>query len=524
MEKYFIKRKTLKKLTFYIYCIIDKINNNRLTLVASVSSLQKFLLILRKGKTMKNKRWIAFLLAAIMLMVMLAGCQTGSEDAEEATEESSEAMDITLEDVNRFLNESAGLGEGSPANAVAVIPYTHIDGPRNEETFYAFVTFQYKARNYIKYQVNYVSCTCRPAAVNYWQTLYAELTLPDSANIDDAEIKYLSFDFDPDGHYRGGLWGDSDPTPAEATYDMFKTEYIPYFQDKTYGEIKDLSTMEDIDLAEYQAGEGRGDYTIDTFTGSSVSANNIIRVLQGLFEFHGTQEHFEGEGTEATEAEEPVEETETTEEAAEETAEETETADEPQATESRDFAVLPPARDTDNMYKPSKDEDETNCEEDSYAAGCSSIGTDNLIDYLGRDDVFYVDLRDYSDYAQKHFRNFECIPFFGFIWDEAAGTDPEKIQLYGGPVTDPVPNYEESDELLEELFPKDKPLLIMCQSGGRVTMLMEILEARGWDMSQVYNVGGLAQYTDSKYDPYLVDTLEFVLDGAYNIEGLSDAE
>ena len=71
---------------------------------------------------------------------------------------------ITLEDVNRFLNESAKLGPGTKANPVAVIEIDHIDGPQEEDLFYAFVSFKYEARNYIKYQVTYLSCTCRSAS------------------------------------------------------------------------------------------------------------------------------------------------------------------------------------------------------------------------------------------------------------------------------------------------------------------------------------------------------------------------
>ena len=48
----------------------------------------------------------------------------------------AQAID-NLDAVNEFLNESAGLGEGSKANPVAVIPINHVDGPRLEEQFYA---------------------------------------------------------------------------------------------------------------------------------------------------------------------------------------------------------------------------------------------------------------------------------------------------------------------------------------------------------------------------------------------------
>ncbi|WP_428770722.1 FMN-binding protein [Treponema sp. HNW] len=199
---------------------------------------------------------------------------------------------ITLESINRYLNESADMGAGSTANVVAVIPVAHINGPREEHDFYAFVNFKYKARNFIKYQVTYLSCTCRSAEVNYWSTAYVEVTLPKSGSIDDAAIKYLSFDHDAEGNYLAGFWGDSNPTPAGATYEDFKREYIPFFVGKDYKYLKTLSTTDDIAPEDYSAGEGRASYKVDSFTGSSVSTNNIIRMLNALFEYHATDDFF----------------------------------------------------------------------------------------------------------------------------------------------------------------------------------------------------------------------------------------
>ena len=125
-----------------------------------------------------------------------------------------------------------------------------------------------------------------------WQTMYVELTLPESKNPDDVKIKFISFDEDSTGHYTGGHWGDSDPMPFGQTYELYKTEYVPYFQQKDSKYLHSLSTVDDIKIEEYQAGEGREDYTIDALSGASVSANNIIRILHSIMDHHATDEFF----------------------------------------------------------------------------------------------------------------------------------------------------------------------------------------------------------------------------------------
>ena len=190
------------------------------------------------------------------------------------------------------------------------------------------------------------------------------------------------------------------------------------------------------------------------------------------------------------------------------------------ATAETTVTPLPEARDTTKTYKPSQDAEETACTADVYAAGCSSINAENLTEYLNRDDVLYIDLRDYSDYAKKHLRNFEVIPYFALIFDADAGTEG-KPQLFGGTLDAPVATYEESELLFEAMFPKDTTIFLMCQSGGRVAQLMQLMDSLGYDMSKIYNVGGMGQYTGSEYAPYTTDNAEVTLDVTYSFEGLT---
>lgn len=220
------------------------------------------------------------------MLFVVSGCSNNQSPA------STTESEISIEQVNDFLNISGGLGPNGIGNVVAVIPHAHIDGPKNETPFYAFVNFKYRARDYIKYQVSYLSCTCREASVNMWQTMYVELTLPESKNPEDVKIRFLSFDKDSTGHYNGGHWGDSDPMPLGQTYELYKTEYISFFPKKDAKYIKSLSTIDDIAIEEYQTGDGRENFTLDALSGASVSANNIIRILHSVLDYHATDEYF----------------------------------------------------------------------------------------------------------------------------------------------------------------------------------------------------------------------------------------
>ena len=436
-------------------------------------------------------------LAAVLLSLLLLLPLCASADS------------LSLGEVNDFLNNSAKLGEGSKANQVAVIPFSHIDGPKDEDLFYAFVPFKYVARNYIKYQVTFISCTCRSADLNVWSTAYIELTLPSSGKIGDSEIRTLSFDADSTGHYLGGFWGDSNPPPTapNATYDLVKAEMIPYYIGKTYDQLKDRNTI--ADFTDYAEGEGRADLSVDAVTGATVSSNNILRIVQALYTYHATDPFFDGD--EAALELRKVYETE-----------QEVTASGTQAAAAKEEAELPPPVDTTKTYQANKDDPtETVCEPGNFGPTCSAISSENLKQYLGRTDVMYIDLRDYSDYAKKHLRNFECIPFFALIYNAEAANDASLPQLYGGTPDEPVPVYAESDELLEALFPKGKTIFLMCQSGGRVNNMMKILNARGWDMSKVYNIGGMAHYAGPEYRSIVTDTPEIIIEANYSFEGLT---
>lgn len=244
------------------------------------------------------KRIFNFLMMLLISVTLVAGCK--NDDKSNETASCGTGGDMTLDDLNAMLNDKTNMNMNK-ANVVAIIPFNHINGPKDEWKFYALVNFQYRDRteNYVKYQVTYLSCTCRTSDVNYWQTAYVELTIPEEGGADDVVLKKLSFDKDGTGHYLAGFWGDSSPILDEATqseviatyektenpnggyYPSIKEDFIPLLVGKTKAEIDSYNIMDDMESSGVMSEEA-----FDSFTGASVSTNNILRILHALFKYH----------------------------------------------------------------------------------------------------------------------------------------------------------------------------------------------------------------------------------------------
>ena len=126
--------------------------------------------------------------------------------------------------------------------------------------------------------------------------------------------------------------------------------------------------------------------------------------------------------------------------------------------------------------------------------------------YLGRSDAVYRDLRMLEDPGNYEaiggdsklsgfVRGFEVVPFPYIV--NVSGLPEEVGQTYVGATLfrqhsdgSYTPNYEESMDILEGLFPKDKVIFLMCGGGGYSGMMKNMLGALGWDESKIYDVGG----------------------------------
>lgn len=135
-----------------------------------------------------------------------------------------------------------------------------------------------------------------------------------------------------------------------------------------------------------------------------------------------------------------------------------------------------------------------------------NVNETTIDEYLGRSDAVYRDLRMLEDPGNYEaiggdsklsgfVRGFEVVPFPYIV--NVSGLPEEVGQTYTGETLfyqhsdgSYTPNYEESMEILEGLFPKDKVIFLMCGGGGYSGMMKKLLVAFGWDESKIYDVGG----------------------------------
>lgn len=139
-----------------------------------------------------------------------------------------------------------------------------------------------------------------------------------------------------------------------------------------------------------------------------------------------------------------------------------------------------------------------------------NINESTIDNYLGRDDSVYRDMRMLKDeanyeaiggdsYLSGFVKGYEVVPYPYLV--NVTGLPEEVGEPYSGKTLftmdedgDYTPNYEESMEVLEYLFPKDKYIFLMCGGGGYAGMTKKMLVSLGWDENKIYNTGGYWYY------------------------------
>ena len=160
-----------------------------------------------------------------------------------------------------------------------------------------------------------------------------------------------------------------------------------------------------------------------------------------------------------------------------------------------------------------------------------NINMETLDNYLGRDDVVYRDVRmlfDPADYAAiggnadlaSTVEGFRIVPYpylatlSALPVDGAYAGDTLFTLTWNedGSIATATANYEESMLVLEDCFPKDKPIFLMCGGGGYAGMTKSLLIFLGWDPELLYNVGGNWAYQGD----HSVELIEYSEDAAGN--------
>lgn len=139
-----------------------------------------------------------------------------------------------------------------------------------------------------------------------------------------------------------------------------------------------------------------------------------------------------------------------------------------------------------------------------------NINEETIDNYLDRTDSVYRDMRMLKDpgnyeaiggdsYLSGFVRGFEVVPYPYLVnvtsLPEEVGSSYTGKTLFTQ-VSDGTykANYEESLDILEYLFPKDKNIFLMCGGGGYAGMTKNLLVSLGWDKDKIYNVGGYWYY------------------------------
>lgn len=139
-----------------------------------------------------------------------------------------------------------------------------------------------------------------------------------------------------------------------------------------------------------------------------------------------------------------------------------------------------------------------------------NINESNIDKYLNRSDSVYMDMRMLKDeadyeaiggdsYLSGYINGFEILPLPYII--NVSGLPEEVGSTYSGNTLFSysedgkiINNYEESMDILEYFFPKDKNIFLVCGGGGYAGMMKNLLIDLGWNKDKIYNVGGYWYY------------------------------
>ena len=142
-----------------------------------------------------------------------------------------------------------------------------------------------------------------------------------------------------------------------------------------------------------------------------------------------------------------------------------------------------------------------------------NINMSTIDNYLFLDDVEYIDVRMLYDPARfediggesdltSTITGFKIVPYpyIASLQALPVSNAYNGDSLYNvewsesGTILKASPRFEESKMILEEVFPKNKKIFLMCGGGGYANMMKLLLLNLGWDENKVYNIGANWNY------------------------------
>lgn len=170
-----------------------------------------------------------------------------------------------------------------------------------------------------------------------------------------------------------------------------------------------------------------------------------------------------------------------------------------------------------------------------------NINEQTIDKYLNREDSVYRDMRMLKDpgnyeaiggdsYLSGFIKGFEVVPYPYLVnvtnLPEQVGETYNGTTLFTYENNEYKPNYKESMQILEYLFPKDKNIFLVCGGGGYAGMTKTMLVSLGWDENKIYNIGGYWYYegknkiitkNEKGYDFYKVQYHDITFDNLTSI-------
>jgi len=137
-----------------------------------------------------------------------------------------------------------------------------------------------------------------------------------------------------------------------------------------------------------------------------------------------------------------------------------------------------------------------------------NINMSTIDKYLNRSDVAYRDMRLFIDPQSAEPRLEDALEGFKIVSYPYIASLPElsfsgdyrgeKLVTLefgeGGTILSASFDYFESRMVLNDLFPKNKPIFLVCGGGGYSMMTKRLLVHLGWDEGKLYNIGGMRSY------------------------------